>query len=146
MADQKQGTYVRLGVLIVVLAAAGGFYMIRSSAPPKGGNLERIVLEDSANIISGGKTIDDVKKIFRHDSPEPGHEQGVYLFDFAKVDPSNTARIEVVVRGGKVIAMREFEGRIPAPRAFDTSVPQSGTPADPPADSSGDTGDDSGGN
>ncbi|MCG3121673.1 MAG: hypothetical protein GIKADHBN_00041 [Phycisphaerales bacterium] len=133
MADGRKGNLARLGILIIVLAAAGGYFMYKRSLPPKGGNLERIVLEDSAGLR--GKTLEDVKRVFRHDKPDPGSEEGVWVFDFSKVDPSNPAKIEVVIRRGQVASMREFDGRIPEPKPALTGDPEpSDAPAEPPAD------------
>ncbi len=116
MAEDRKGGMARLVALVVVLAAAGGAYFYMQSRPPKGGNLERIVNEDEANIIADHKTLDEVKKIFHHDSPDAGTEPGVYLFDFSKLDPKNKEKVEVVVKGGKVIAMRFLDERLPVPK------------------------------
>lgn len=133
MADGSKGTLVRLAVLVVVLAGVGGFYLFKSSKPPRGGNLERIVEEDSENIISEHKSLDEVKKIFHHDKPEPGLEPDVWLFDFSKVDPDNPAKIEVVVKGGKVIGMREFDPRVPPPKPPTARDPKQPEPEPEPA-------------
>lgn len=114
MAEGRKGSLIRLVVLVVVLAAAGGYFVFQQSKPPKGGNLDRIVNEDSAGLIGG--SLDAVKSAFHHPSPEKGAEEGVWLFDFSKVDPTNSAKIEVVVRGGKVASMREFDDRVPPPK------------------------------
>jgi hypothetical protein len=137
MAEGSNGSVlVRVGILVAVLAGLGGYVYYKQTQAPRSGNLMQIVLEDSAGILAEGKTLDEVKKIFRYDSPVEG-EPGVWLFDFSKIDPANTAKIEVVVRGGKVISMREFDGRVPAPKPSPQGTPgdQSGenAPADEPA-------------
>lgn len=135
MAEGSKGNLIRLGLLAVVLAAVGGFYFFQSTKPPKGGNLDRIVNEDSAGIIAEHKTLDEVKKIFKHESPEAGLEPGLWLFDFSKVDPDNKAKVEVMVKGGKVVMMREFDERVPPPKPptpRDPNDPE--PPEDPPAD------------
>lgn len=116
------GVLVRVGILVAVLAGLGGYVYFKQSQAPRSGNLMQIVLEDSEGIIAEGKNLEEVKKIFRHDSPVEG-EPGVWLFDFSKIDPANTAKIEVIVRGGKVIGMREFDGRIPAPKPSPQGTP-----------------------
>lgn len=141
MAEGNSGVLVRVGVLVAILGALGGYVYFKQSQPPRGGNLMQIVTEDSAGIIAEGKSLDEVKKLFRHDQPVEG-EPGVWLFDFSKIDPQNTAKIEVVVRGNKVVSMREFDGRIPTPKVAPPAGDQPAEepteePSQSPADASG---------
>ncbi|MCC6427466.1 MAG: hypothetical protein IT435_11665 [Phycisphaerales bacterium] len=146
MADAK-GSMGRLISLVLILVFAGGGYLYMRSRPPKGGNLQAIVLEDSAEIISGGKTLEDVKVILKHPNPVDAGE-GVFVFDISQVDPQSKDKVEAIVRGGKVIGLRFQDDRIPPPKASkpgpgDPEPEAEPAPETPPAD--GGTGAEGGG-